>query len=140
MGSGERSHPSTAEEAFVTSDEAHEGSTVKQYEIWWATLPPPIGTRPVLLLSRDGAYEYLNRVLVAEITSTTRGIPQEVELGPREGLPRRCVANFDNLRAAPKRLLGERAGRVGARRIVEVKRALGYALAWRELTALPTID
>jgi mRNA interferase MazF len=109
---------------------------LKQYEIWWATLPDPIGTRPVLLLSRDPAHDYLNRVLVAEVTSTTRGIPQEVELGSREGMPRKCVANLDNLRAVPKRLLSERAGRLSARRVVEVKRALGHALSWRELTAL----
>ena len=25
-------------------------------EVWWANLPPPIGRRPVLLLSRNRAY------------------------------------------------------------------------------------
>lgn len=109
---------------------------MKQYEIWWADLPAPIGTRPVLLLSRDPAFEYLHRVIAVEVTSTLRGIPQEVELGPREGLPRRCVASLDNIRVVPKRLLRERVGRLGPKRVVEVKRSLGYALAWRELTAL----
>lgn len=107
---------------------------MKQYEVWWAALPLPIGTRPVLLLSRDAAYEYLHRVIVAEITRTKRGIPQEVELGTREGLPHPCVASLDNVRTIPKRLLRERVGRLATKRVPEVKRALGHALAWRELT------
>lgn len=110
---------------------------MKQYEIWWAELPVPIGTRPVLLLSRDGAYQYLNSVLAVEVTSLRRGIPQEVELGAREGLPRQCVANFDNLRAVPKHALRTRAGHLPARRVAEAKRALGHALGWVELTTTP---
>jgi len=109
---------------------------VKQYEIWWAQLPDPVGTRPVLLLSRDSAYEYLNRVLAVEVTSRVRGIPQELELRAREGLSQRCVANLDNLRAIPKSALRERAGRLAPRRIEELKRALGYTLGWTELTTL----
>ena len=106
---------------------------MKQYEIWWAELPEPVGTRPILLLSRDGAYQYLNRVLAVELTSRRRGIPQEVELGAREGLPKRCVANFDNLRAVPKQVVRTRAGHLSSRRVVEAKRALGHALGWVEL-------
>ena len=109
---------------------------MKQYETWWAELPEPVGTRPVVLLSRDSAYEYLNRVLAVEVTSRVRGIPQEVALGAREGLPQRCVANLDNLRAIPKSVLRQRAGRLAPRRIEELKRALGYTLGWTELTTL----
>ena len=107
---------------------------MKQYEIWWAELPEPVGTRPVLLLSRDGAYQYLSRVLAVEVTSHRRGIPQEIELGAREGLPRHCVANFDNLRAVPKQALRTCAGQLSSRRVAEAKRALGHALGWVELT------
>lgn len=53
---------------------------MKQYEIRWAHLPEPIGKRPVLLLTRTPAYEYLTAVIVAEITNTIRNIPQEVRL------------------------------------------------------------
>jgi mRNA interferase MazF len=109
---------------------------VRQYEVWWAKLPAPVGTRPVVLLSRDGAYEYLSRVLAVEVTSRVRGIPQEVALDTSDGLPRRCVANLDNLRTVPKAALHERAGRLTVRRIVQLKRALGHALGWVELTRL----
>jgi mRNA interferase MazF len=106
---------------------------VRQYEIWWASLPPPVGRRPVLLLSRDSAYRVLNKVIVAEVTSTVRDIPVEVALGPKEGLPGRSVANLDNVHVVARADLGSRIGVLPAPRVVEVKRALGYALGWPEL-------
>ena len=106
---------------------------MRQYEIWWATLAPPVGTRPVLLLSRDAAYTVLNRVIVAEVTSTVRGIPVEVALGRREGLSQPSVANLDNVHVVPRGDLASRIGVLAAARVTEVKRALGYALGWPEL-------
>ena len=109
---------------------------MRQYEILWANLPAPIGRRPVLLLTRTAAYPYLNKVIVAEVTSTIRGIPQEVSLGRREGLVRPSVVNLDNVHVVPQGLLGDRIGALAAGRQDEVKRALGYALDWPELKLL----
>jgi len=109
---------------------------VKQFEIWWAALPEPVGRRPVLLLGRTSALAYLSRVLVAEVTTTVRAIPQEVHLGRREGVPRPSVANLDALRTIPVACLVTRAGYVTAPRHVEIKRALGHVLHWAELTSL----
>jgi mRNA interferase MazF len=106
---------------------------LKQYEIWWAQLPDPVGRRPVLLLSRDDAYAFLNKFIAAEITTTIRHIPIEVLLDHAEGLPKRCAVNCDNLRTIPKQLLTKRISRLPSARIVELKRALGYALGWEEL-------
>ncbi|HET7292084.1 MAG TPA: type II toxin-antitoxin system PemK/MazF family toxin [Vicinamibacteria bacterium] len=106
---------------------------MRQYEIWWADLPGPIGRRPVLLLSRDAAFGYLTRVIVVEVTTVVRNIPVEVPLGRAEGLPRRSVANFDNLHVVPRARLSARIGFVGASRVGELKRALGSALGWQEL-------
>jgi mRNA interferase MazF len=113
---------------------AHAGP--RQFEIWWAELPEPVGRRPVLLLGRTAAFAYLTRPLVVEVTTTIRGIPQEVSLGKREGLPRRCVANLDALRTVPLACLGSHIGRLAANRHVEVKRAMGHVLHWPELTGL----
>ena len=106
---------------------------MRQYEIWWASLPNPVGRRPVLLLSRDSAYAVLNKVLVAEVTSTVRDIPVEVRLGPREGLFRRSVANLDNVHVVARSDLASRIGMLPASRVGEVKRAFGYVLDWPEL-------
>ena len=107
-----------------------------QYDLVWATLPEPIGRRPVLLLTRPAAYAYLTRIVVAEVTSTVRGNPVEVTLGKREGLARASVANLDSIHVVPRAALGERIGALAPSRHVEVKRALGYALGWAELKSL----
>jgi mRNA interferase MazF len=109
---------------------------MKQYEIHWANHPQPIGRRPVLLLSRTPAYAYLNKVIVAEVTSIIRGIPQEVPLFKKEGLPRPSVANLDNVHVLAKDLLSDRIGLLPGNRQHEVERALGYALDWPELKIL----
>jgi mRNA interferase MazF len=99
-------------------------------------MPEPIGRRPVLLLSRTPAYQYLTRVIIVEITSTIRNIPVEVGLGSAEGLRHRAVANFDNVHVLSKRRLLSRIGALRPGRIDEVKRALGFALDWPELKAV----
>ena len=87
----------------------------------------------MLLLSRDDAYSYLNKVIVAEIATVIRNIPTEVPLGRRERLPRACVANCDNLRVISRHALVERISTLALSRIFEVKRAVGYAFNWSEL-------
>jgi mRNA interferase MazF len=108
---------------------------VKQYEIWWADLPKPAGRRPVLLLSRDDAYAVLNKFVAAEITTTVRHIPIEVPLGSIEGMSKSCVVNCDNLRTISRVHLVKKISKLSQKRIHEVKRAVGYALAWEELIA-----
>lgn len=95
-----------------------------------------MGRRPVLLLTRTSAYAYLNKVIVAEITSTVRNIPQEIRLGPDEGLPNDSVANLDNIHTVRKDLLEEWLGALAPARQREIKRALGHALDWAELKVL----
>jgi mRNA interferase MazF len=109
---------------------------VRQYDIHWANLPAPVGRRPVLLLTRTPAFGYLSKVIVTEVTTTIRGIPQEVPLSKTEGLPQPSVANLDNVHVIPIRVVAERIGRLGAGRDREIKRALGYALDWPELKIL----
>ena len=106
---------------------------MRQFEIWWANLPQPGGRRPVLLLSRDNSYAYLNKFTVVEITTTVRHIAVEVRLGKAEGLPQTCAANCDNIRTIARTALAKRIGRLPPRRHSEVKRAMGHALAWDEL-------
>jgi len=99
-------------------------------------MPEPIGRRPVLILSRTAAAQYLNKLIVAEVTATIRNIPQEIRVGGEEGLPEPSVVNLDNVHVVPKSLLGQHVGRLAPAREWEVKRALGYALDWPELKVL----
>ena len=102
---------------------------MKRGEVWWAELPLPIGRRPVVLLSRDEAYAVRNSVTVAEITSTQRGIPVEVELGPEDGLPKKCVANLDTIVTIRKTLLSERITVLSGKKIEQIDAAVKFALS-----------
>lgn len=87
----------------------------------------------MLLLTRDTAYAYLNKVVVSEVTTNVRGLPVEVPLGQRENLRRRSVANLDNIQVVPKNELIARIGALPLSRVAEVKRAVGSSFQWPEL-------
>jgi len=82
---------------------------VRRGEVWWADLPPPIGRRPVLLLSRDRAYTVRNAVTVAFLITTRRNIPVEVPLSSAaDGVPKDCVVNLDVINTIPKSAIASR--------------------------------
>ena len=101
---------------------------MKRGEIWWAELPRPAGRRPVILLSRDEAYEVRRLVTVAPITTRVRGIPVEVALGPKDGVPRECVVNLDTVTTIPKDALRERLTVLSRSKMAAVDGALRFAL------------
>ena len=75
-------------------------------QLWWADLEGD-KIRPVVVLTRARVADRLQRVLVAPVTSTIRGIATEVSLGAREGLRSESVANLDNTQLLDvDRLLG----------------------------------
>src|SRR5438132_5124116 len=94
-------------------------------EVWWADLPPPVGRRPVLILTRSAAG---NQVLVAQITTTAHHLPCEVELKRADGMPRDCVVNCDVLLTVPKARLTSRILRLPPQRMNQVHQALNFAL------------
>jgi mRNA interferase MazF len=76
-------------------------------DIWFAATPG--GDRPVLVLTRDPVADRIGAVVVAALTRTVRGIVSEMELTPEiDGVPTRCVANFDNLHTLPRSSLRRR--------------------------------
>ncbi len=101
---------------------------MRRGEIWWAELPAPAGRRPVILLSRDESYAVRSLVTVAPVTTRIRGIPVEVPLGAREGLPRECVANLDTITTISRRRLKERVGALGGVRLAAIEEAIAFAL------------
>ena len=67
-------------------------------------------TRPVVVLTRDLVQPYMDRVTVAPIITTIRGLSTEVSVGPANGLERRCVISCDNIVTVPKSALGRQIG------------------------------
>jgi len=101
---------------------------VKRGEIWWAELPPPVGNRPVVILTRDAVLNNIGGIVVALVTRTARRLPTEVVLGRRQGLPVPCVANFDNILTVPRQRLKSLMGACDASKVEELNQAIKAAL------------
>jgi mRNA interferase MazF len=82
----------------------------------------------VLVLTRRSAIPYLSRITVAPITSSIRGVPSELAVGPEDGLKQPCAVNLHNVLTVSKTDVGRRVGQLGDERMREVCRALGFAL------------
>ena len=100
-------------------------------EIWWAELEKTLGRRSVLLLSRDESYRIRDSVIVAQITTKIRHITTEIYLDEKDGMPKKCVVNLDNLMTIKKFILRERICNVSAHKMVLAEQALKFALALR---------
>jgi mRNA interferase MazF len=101
---------------------------MKRGQVWWARLDPPAGRRPVVLVSRDAAYAIKASITVAEVSTVVRSIPTEVLLGKRDGVPRPCVINTDNLVTIPKTLLEAQITTLNAAKLGQLDAALRFAL------------
>jgi mRNA interferase MazF len=101
---------------------------VRRGEIWWAKMPLPAGRRPVVLVSRDSSYAVRTSVTVVEISRTIRGIPSEVPLGAKDGLPRHCVANADNLVTIPKGWLDAPIAPLRREKLAALDKAMKFSL------------
>ena len=101
---------------------------MRRGEVWWADLPRPAGRRPVVLLSRDVAYEVRTAITVAPITPTIRDIPVEVRLDRSDGLPAECVVNLDDIMTIPKSLLKNRMAMLSGEKTAEIELAIRFAL------------
>lgn len=92
------------------------------------TFARPDKRRPVVVLSRQRAIRFLTRVVVAPITSTVRGIPSEVIIGPEDGMKTVCAVNLDNLQTVSTRALGPPLTTLSDERMAEIREALLFAL------------
>jgi len=97
-------------------------------EVWWADLPPPVGRRPILSVTRSAAVAARNQVVVAQVTRTTHGLPCEVALTQADGMPRDSFANCDVLLTVPKSRLTRRITLLGPAKMRDVNNALKFAM------------
>jgi mRNA interferase MazF len=97
-------------------------------EVWWADLAPPIGRRPVLILTRSAAVRVRNQLVVALITRTVHHIKSEVSVGPSDGMPHQSVVNCDLLFTSAKLRVVRRVTTLTPAKLDEVHEALRFAL------------
>ena len=101
---------------------------VNRGEIWRSRFRAPDKNRPVLGLTRQEVIGLLHTVMVAPITSTRRGAPSEVSVGPREGLKGESAVNLDHVQTVERARLVGYVGHLGSDKMREVCRALAVAV------------
>jgi mRNA interferase MazF len=103
---------------------------MKRGEVRWYRFSRPDKNRPVLVLTRDSALEFLGEVTIAPITSTVRDIASEVLLTREDGMPRECAVNLDHMQTVSQDKLGSLITTLGPIKLSQVKSALMFALGF----------
>jgi len=88
--------------------------------------------RPVVILSRQSALEFLGEVTIAPVTSTVRDIPSEVFLSAHDGMPRDCAVNLDHIQTVAKGKIGPVIAVLGAAKMDELRDAILFALGFEQ--------
>ena len=96
-------------------------------DVWMYRFKAPDKRRPVVVLSRQTAIGLLHTVMVAPVTSTVRGAPSEVVVGPDEGLKHASAVNLDHVQTVEKARLVQHVGSLGHEKLRELCRALAIA-------------
>lgn len=106
-------------------------------EIWWASLPPPVGSSPgfrcpVLMVSSDSFNRSKIATVIATLVTTNLRLadaPGNVRpSGQASGLPQPSVVNASQVVTLDRALLTSRAGRLGPAQMASVERGLRLAL------------
>ena len=103
---------------------------MKRGEVRWYRFSQPDRKRPVVILTRDSALEFLGEVTIAPITTTIRNIPTEVLLTQADGMPRDCAVNLDHLQTVSKNKVGPLITTLSQTRVKELRLALLFALGF----------
>jgi mRNA interferase MazF len=103
---------------------------MKRGEVRWYKFAKPDKNRPVVILTRDSALEFLGEVTVAPITSTIRDIPTEVLLTKEDGMSRDCALNLDHIQTVSKGKIGPLITTLSSGKMSELRSALLFALGF----------
>ena len=101
-------------------------------EVRWYKFNKPDKKRPVVILTRNSAIEYLGEVTIAPITSIIRDIPSEVLLSQEDGMKHDCAINLDHLQTVSKGMIGALIIKLSSTKIDELHQALNFALGFKE--------
>ena len=105
---------------------------MKRGEVRWYKFLKPDKNRPVVILTRDSAIDFLGEITVAPITSTIRDIPTEVLLSKyQDGMPQDCVVNVDHVQTVSKSKIGSMITSLNRRKMQELRAALLFAFGFQ---------
>ena len=104
---------------------------MKRGEVRWYKFSRPDKKRPVVILTRDSALEFLGEATVAPVTSVIRDIPTEVLLGAEDGMQRDCAVNLDHVQTVSRGKIGSLITVLSPRKMDAIGGALAFALRFR---------
>jgi mRNA interferase MazF len=96
-------------------------------DICWYNFGHPDKRRPIIILTRDSAIQYLGEVIIAPITSTIRSILTEVFLDESDGMKHPCCINLDHIQTVSKAKIGKYISKISDNKLVKIKSALLFA-------------
>jgi len=105
---------------------------MRRGEVRWYRFKKPDKKRPVVILTRNSAIEYLGEITVAPITSTIRDIPSEVLLSREDGVKHDCAINFDHIQTVSKGKIGKLIIELSSPKLTQLQQALNFALGFSE--------
>ena len=102
-------------------------------DVRWYKFSSPDKKRPVVILTRNSAIEYLGEVTtVAPITTTIRDIPSEVLLTIEDGMKHDCAINLDHIQTVSKGKIGALISKLGSPKLSQLRQALNFALGFTD--------
>ena len=111
---------------------------VRRGEIWWASLPDPLGSgpgfrRPLIIVQSDAFNRSrISTVIAVVITSNLRlaAAPGNILLPSKTtGLPKDSVANLSQLVTIDKSFLTEKVGKLTAKQMQQIEEKLRLVLS-----------
>ncbi len=97
-------------------------------DIWIIDLGGRIGTRPVVIVTRQNVLEYINKVTVAEVTSKGKGYPTEIYIDQKGNLSKASFVQADNLHTIPKEKLTKYLGTLDNDTMHEISKKIVLSL------------
>jgi mRNA interferase MazF len=99
---------------------------VKQYQIVLVNLDPTVGseikkTRPCVVISPNEMNRYLQTIVIAPMTSSSKEYPTRVPLVHRK---KACWAVLDQIRTIDRQRIIKHQGTLSANEIIQVKQIL----------------
>ena len=97
-------------------------------DVWQLDLGGRAGRRPAVILTRQAIIAHLNKVTVAEVTSTAKGYPTEVAIGQQANLSKPSFVELDNIHTVAKERFMKYLGALDRATMRDVSRRLVLAL------------
>ncbi len=97
-------------------------------DIWLADLGGKIGSRPVLILTRQNVLPFLNKITVAEVTTKGKGYPTEIFIGQKANLPYPSFVQTDNIHTVSKNRLVRHIGALDSETMRDISKKVIMSL------------